>query len=93
METEQRPRPFPQGAGVTAQPGWMTRAEMAVRYAGRTGRDLSQIVFYEIFALFKLAVVLQQIFYRYHVGQTQDARFADFDRRVAGLAVAARDLI
>ena len=80
-------------SGVTAQPGWMTRAEMAVRYAGRTGRDLSQIVFYEIFALFKLAVVLQQIFYRYHVGQTQDARFADFDRRVAGLAVAARDLI
>ncbi|MEP7270094.1 MAG: phosphotransferase family protein [Acidobacteriota bacterium] len=80
-------------SGVTALPGWLTRAEITERYAARTGRDLSRIAFYEIFALFKLSVVLQQIFYRYYVGQTQDHRFAEFDGRVAGLAVAARDLI
>ncbi len=80
-------------SGVTALPGWLTRAQITERYGQRTGRDVSQIAFYEIFALFKLSVVLQQIFYRYHVGQTQDHRFAEFDRRVAGLAIAARDLI
>lgn len=80
-------------SGVTALPGWFSRAEIKERYAKQTGRDLSEIAFYETFALFKLAVVLQQIFYRYHVGQTKDHRFAEFDRRVAGLAVAARELI
>jgi hypothetical protein len=39
--------------------------------------------------LFKLAVVLQQIYYRYFVGQTHDQRFRDFDARVRGLAEAA----
>lgn len=80
-------------SGVTALPGWLTRAEITERYGRRTGRDVSKIAFYEIFALFKLSVVLQQIFYRYHVGQTQDHRFAEFDKRVAGLASAARELI
>jgi aminoglycoside phosphotransferase (APT) family kinase protein len=80
-------------SGVTALPGWLTREEIKARYAERTGRDLSRINYYEIFAIFKLAVVLQQIFYRYHVGQTHDERFADFDKRVAGLARAAHELI
>jgi aminoglycoside phosphotransferase (APT) family kinase protein len=71
----------------------MTRDEIKARYAERTARDLSRINYYEIFAIFKLAVVLQQIFYRYHVGQTHDERFADFDKRVAGLARAAHELI
>lgn len=80
-------------SGVTALPGWLTRDEITERYAANTGRDLSHIVYYEIFALFKLSVVLQQIFYRYHVGQTKDERFREFDQRVAGLAAAARELI
>jgi aminoglycoside phosphotransferase (APT) family kinase protein len=71
---------------VTMLPGWMTRAEIVERYAARSGRDLSTIAFYHTFAIFKLAVVIQQIYYRYHVGQTQDARFADFDKRVEALA-------
>jgi aminoglycoside phosphotransferase (APT) family kinase protein len=71
----------------------MTRQDLIERYAARSGRDLSRIGFYETFAVFKLAVVLQQIYYRYYVGQTHDARFADFDRRVAGLAAVAREMI
>jgi aminoglycoside phosphotransferase (APT) family kinase protein len=80
-------------SGVTTLPGWMTRAELIERYAAQTGRDLSAIVFYEALALFKVAVVIQQIFFRYQRGQTQDARFAEFGPRVAGLAEAALDLL
>lgn len=74
---------------VTTEPGWMTREELAARYAEKTGRDVSGIAYYEAFALFKVAVVLQQIYYRFVKGQTHDERFKDFDRRVAGLARAA----
>ncbi|MBO0727526.1 MAG: phosphotransferase family protein [Blastocatellia bacterium] len=77
---------------VTTAPGWMKRAEIVERYAARSGRDLSNISYYYIFATFKLAVVIQQIYYRYHVGQTRDARFAEFDKRVEALAKWARAL-
>jgi aminoglycoside phosphotransferase (APT) family kinase protein len=71
---------------VTDRPGFFTRQEILDRYAARAGRDLSGIQYYEIFALFKIAVVIQQIFYRYAHGQTTDRRFATFDARVAYLA-------
>jgi aminoglycoside phosphotransferase (APT) family kinase protein len=77
---------------VTTEPGWISRQEVVDRYAERTGRDLSGIAFYETFALFKTAVVLQQIYFRYVRGQTQDERFKTFDRRVNGLATAAWEL-
>jgi len=77
---------------VTTEPGWMTRSEMVERYAEKTGRDVSLIAFYEIFALFKIAVVLQQIYVRYVRGQTHDERFKEFGRRVSGLATASLDL-
>ena len=71
---------------VTDRPGYFTRQEIIDRYAARSGRDLSSIRYYEIFAVFKIAVVIQQIFYRYAQGQTTDRRFATFDTRVAYLA-------
>ena len=71
---------------VTDRPGFFTREEIIERYAARSGRDLSGIRYYEIFALFKIAVVIQQIYYRYAQGQTTDPRFATFDARVAYLA-------
>jgi aminoglycoside phosphotransferase (APT) family kinase protein len=77
---------------VTTEPGWMSRDEITGRYAMKTGRDLSGIAFYEVFALFKVAVVLQQIYFRFVRGQTRDERFKDFDRRVTGLARAALEL-
>jgi hypothetical protein len=45
-----------------------------------------------VFAVFKLAVVLQQIFYRYHRGQTDDPRFASLDKQVKRLAGIAATL-
>ena len=50
-------------ASVYDRPGWFTRDEVIERYAERSGRDLSRLGFYEAFALFKVAVVIQQIFY------------------------------
>ena len=71
---------------VTDRPGYFAREEIIERYARLSGRDLSNIRYYEVFALFKIAVVIQQIYYRYVNGQTRDARFASFDARVAYLA-------
>jgi aminoglycoside phosphotransferase (APT) family kinase protein len=78
---------------VTHRQGYFTRAEILDRYARRSGRDLSAIAFYEVFALFKIAVVIQQIYYRYVQRQTSDARFATFDARVAYLARHAATLM
>jgi len=77
---------------VIDRPGYLTRDEIVARYAARSGRDLSGIRFYEIFAVFKIAVVIQQIYFRYAQGQTTDARFATFDARVAFLARHAAGL-
>jgi aminoglycoside phosphotransferase (APT) family kinase protein len=61
---------------LTTESGAMNRAELAQAYAARTGRDVSNILFYYVLGLFKLAVIVQQIYYRYHEGLTQDDRFA-----------------
>ena len=78
---------------VTHRPGYFTRDEILERYAARSRRDLSGIRFYQIFAIFKIAVVIQQIYFRYVQGQTTDPRFATFDERVAFLAAQATSLV
>ncbi len=80
-------------AAVTHLPGWFTRSELLERYEEQTGHDLTNIRFYEVFAVFKLAVVLQQIFYRYHRGQTDDPRFAGLDQHVLWLARLGTELV
>ena len=62
--------------GPTILPGTLTRVELVRRYAQITGRDVGHMVFYRVLALFKVAVIIQQIYYRYHHGLTKDARFA-----------------
>ena len=53
-----------------------SKVELLKMYEERSGRDLSNIVYYYVYGLFKTAVVVQQIFYRYFHGHTQDKRFA-----------------
>lgn len=79
-------------SSITTQPGWFTRAQIVARYARITGRDVSALGYYEVFGIFKIAVVLQQIYFRYHCGQTQDERFRHFDARVRGLVEIAATL-
>ena len=77
---------------VTSTPGFMTRREFMERYAGKSGRDLSEMHWYMVFGYFKLAAILQQIYARWRKRQTRDERFADFDRRVRTLILHANDL-
>jgi aminoglycoside phosphotransferase (APT) family kinase protein len=85
--------PHPATPGLTSQPGWYTRDQFLHRYAERTGRDLTHFRYHEVLGLFKLAVILQQIYYRFHRGQTRDERFRTFNRRVRGLIRQAASLI
>ncbi len=78
---------------VTNGPGWLTREEIIERYQSMTGRDLSRILFYETFARFKVAVVIQQIFFRYVRGQTHDERFRQLDKLVKQLLREALELV
>ena len=64
----------------------------------KTGRDVSHMLFYYVFALFKVAVIIQQIYYRYHHGFTKDQRFASLGEVAkmllrAGLRAADRNSI
>jgi aminoglycoside phosphotransferase (APT) family kinase protein len=62
--------------GLTVLPGNLNRRQVADRYAERTGRDPGNVVFYYAFGLFKIGVIVQQIYARYRKGLTQDPRFA-----------------
>ncbi len=77
---------------LTSQLGWYTRDQFIDRYAEQTGRDLTHIGYYEVLGIFKLAVILQQIYYRFRRGQTNDARFQHFDERVHSLIELASSL-
>jgi aminoglycoside phosphotransferase (APT) family kinase protein len=70
-------------------PGSLTRAQLVERYARATGRDVSSMEFYLSFARFKVAVILQQIYYRFHLGLTQDQRFASLPRKIETLLRAS----
>ena len=59
-------------------PGFMTRQEAIERYGERSGRDVSRIVYYRVFGMFKMAVIAQQIYYRFKRGETTDSRFEPF---------------
>ena len=86
---------LPHGQAVpslTSRPGWYTRDQFVQRYAQQTGRDLSQIGYYEALGIFKLAVILQQIYCRFKRGQTSDRRFQNFDELVHALIEVASTL-
>jgi aminoglycoside phosphotransferase (APT) family kinase protein len=73
-----------EGSGA-APAGWLTHAEFVERYAVRTGRDLRNLAWHETLGLMKIAVILQQIYFRYVRGQTHDERFAHFGESVRRL--------
>lgn len=63
---------------VQHREGSMSRAELAEAYAERSGRDVSKLHWYFVYAQMKNVVILQQIYYRYKHGHTKDERFAIF---------------
>ncbi len=78
---------------ITSLPGWYTREEFIGRYAAKTNRDLTGIGYYEVLGVFKLAVIIQQIYYRFWRGQTSDERFREFGDRAQGLVSLAASLV
>ena len=65
-----------QSFGLTTRPGNLNREQLLERYLAKTGRAASRAVFYYVYGLFKIAVIVQQIYARYQQGLTRDARFA-----------------
>jgi aminoglycoside phosphotransferase (APT) family kinase protein len=62
--------------GPTLLPGNLDRAGVVARYAEASGRDVGDVLFHYVFALFKIAVIAQQIYKRFALGHTKDPRFA-----------------
>jgi aminoglycoside phosphotransferase (APT) family kinase protein len=69
--------------GPTNVPGSLTRRQLLARYAQAMGHEVSNMSFYLAFARFKIAVIIQQIYFRYHQGLTKDQRFAAMPAIVA----------
>ncbi len=62
----------------THLPGMPTRRELATAYGDRTGRDTTDLRFQVVMGLFRLAGIAQQIYERYHKGQTRNPAFRHF---------------
>lgn len=63
-------------------PGMPTRAQIVERYLARSGRGSVDWTFYEVYGLFRLAVIVQQIWFRYQAGQTSNPAFRQFGAAV-----------
>ncbi len=81
------------GERAVAVGPFLSHDEILEVYAATTGFDVSGVRFYEGLALFRIAVIIEQIFARYQAGQTTDPRFAAFEPLAPILAAAAREVI
>lgn len=86
VEAEDDPSERITTAMPSYEPGFLTRQGVVDRYAQRTGFPVDDIRWFYAFGVFKLTVILQQIYIRFLRGQTQDSRFADLGERVRILA-------
>lgn len=86
--------PYMQAASMMplGELGFPSRADLVERYARQSGRDIHDIRFYHVLGLFRLTVIIAQIFIRYKRGQTQDQRFAAFEMMTPLMARAAKDI-
>ena len=76
--------------GLTTLPGNLDRQQLVERYQATSGRDIADPLFYYVYGLFKIAVIIQQIYARYRQGLTQDQRFANLIHVVRGCGQMAR---
>ncbi len=73
----------------TGDMDFLTRTELVERYAEKSGRSVTDVHFYHALALFRVTVIIAQIYIRYTRGQTQDKRFAAFGPMIPLMAQAA----
>jgi aminoglycoside phosphotransferase (APT) family kinase protein len=77
----------------THVPGMLTRREVIEHYARRSGRDVERFDFFEVFGLFRLMAIVQQIWRRYALGQTTNPQFAGFGDAARYMGARCRRLI
>lgn len=79
----------------THAPGMLTRREVVAQYAERTGTTVTddQWAFYEVFGLFRLAGICQQIYYRYQHKETTNPAFRTFGIATVALEMRCRRII
>jgi aminoglycoside phosphotransferase (APT) family kinase protein len=75
--------------GLTTLPGNLDRRQLVERYSAASGRAIPDPLFYYVYGLFKIAVIIQQIYFRYRQGHTHDERFARLLEVVQGCGYMA----
>jgi aminoglycoside phosphotransferase (APT) family kinase protein len=79
--TANDPEPMQMAAqSPTVLPGNPDRSDLVQQYAAKSGQPIHHLTFYYVYGLFKIAVIVQQIYYRYKKGYTADARFAHLNQ-------------
>jgi aminoglycoside phosphotransferase (APT) family kinase protein len=89
-------KPSPWGGSATTANGFLDRADLIARYAAVSGRDLSQLPFYVSFAYWKLACILQGVYYRYlggALGSRDPAELEPFVAQIDGAATRAAECL
>jgi aminoglycoside phosphotransferase (APT) family kinase protein len=79
--------------GPTMLPGSLSRRELVERYEAASGHDVREPLFYYCFGLYKVAVIIQQIYARFVRGSTNDPRFARMGEMVAVMSQQAQRAI
>lgn len=77
---------------VTRAPGFATRAELAERYREQTGRELADVVWYTVLAVWKLAILLEGSYARHLAGVTDDPFFEELKEGVPALGRRALEV-
>jgi aminoglycoside phosphotransferase (APT) family kinase protein len=77
---------------LTRAPGWPTRAELIARYEAGSGRSMSDIRWYQTFALWKIIVFMEGNYRRALAGSVDDPYLTTFGEAIAGLAERAEAL-
>jgi aminoglycoside phosphotransferase (APT) family kinase protein len=80
-------------SNASSAPGYPTTDEVVARYAERSGRDVSKLDWYVSFAFFKLAVILEGIYFRYTQGKTVGAGFEGMGAGVAPLVAHGNEIL
>ncbi len=78
--------------GVGDVPGFLTRDEVVARYAEQSGRSVTHLDFYVVFAMYKLAIIVEGIHARYLMGKTLGEGFAEMGSITDTLAEQALEL-
>ena len=73
----------------TSKSGNPGRMELVDMYGEKSGRKMNNLVFYYVYGLFKIAVIVQQIYYRFEKGLTTDKKFKDLNKMTKLLCTAA----